>query len=110
MSDDMSPPKHVAQLEFTPTTTIDELVRAAFFVADNIDAPQVQTISPRQVNVYHPADGSMATIRVEARSGAWHGITSQTATDEERAAANKHYDDMAAAAAPPVEQAGPPEG
>jgi len=105
MSDDTSSPE-ARHPDFTPATTIDELVREAFFVADSIDAPQVEAISPRQVNVYHPLDGSMATIRIEHRSGAWNGIRSQTQTDEERAAANKHYDDMKAAAAaalPPAE-------
>jgi hypothetical protein len=97
------------QQEFVPTTatTIDEVLRAAYFVATSIDAPTVEVVNPHVINLHYPADGSLATIKVEARSGAWGGLGPKGTPeyDQER---NEHYDAMAAAAAPPVEPPPPP--
>ena len=89
----------------TPATTIDEILKAAYFVATGIDAPIVDVVNPHVINLHYPADGSLATIRVEGRSGAWGGIAHK-GTPEEDADRNAHYDEMKAAA----ETAPPPEG
>jgi hypothetical protein len=95
------------QQEFVPTTgtTIDEILRAAYFVATSIDAPIVEVVNPHVINMHYPADGSLATIKVEARSGAWGGLAHK-GTPEEDADRNAHYDEMKAAAetAPPPEE------
>jgi hypothetical protein len=86
----------------TPATTIEEVLKAAYFVADGIDAPLVDAVNPHVINLHYPADGSLATIRVEGRSGAWGGIAHK-GTPEEDADRNAHYEEMkAAAAAPPA--------
>jgi hypothetical protein len=56
--------------------------------------------------LHYPADGSLATIKVEARSGAWGGLGPKGTPelDQER---NEHYDAMLAASLPPPP---PPEG
>lgn len=99
---DSSPPEATAFAP-TPATTLDELVKSAFFVADSIDAPAVVAISPTQVNLVYPEDGSLVSVRIEGRPGAWGGIGPLLATDEEKAAANKRYDDAKAVAQAPVE-------
>ena len=99
MSDETSPPEATQQAA-TTATTIDELVKAAYFVATSIDAPTVDTVSPNQVNLYYPADGSLVSIRVESRVGAWGGIAPHGAPEEETAR-NAHYDEMLAANTPP---------
>jgi len=60
------------------------------------------------INLHYPADGSLATVKVEARSGAWGGLAHK-GTPEQDADRNAHYDAMKAAAEapPPVEP--PPE-
>ena len=90
------------QQEFvaTPATTIDEILKAAYFVASGIDAPVIDVVNPHVINMHYPADGSLATIRVEGRSGAWGGIGPKS-TPEDEADRNTHYDEMAAAAAAP---------
>jgi hypothetical protein len=89
----------------TPATTIEEVLKAAYFVADGIDAPVVDAVNPHVINLHYPADGSLATIRVEGRSGAWGGIAHK-GTPEEDADRNEHYNAMKdAAGSPPV----PPE-
>lgn len=91
------------QAEFVPTTatTIDEVVRAAYFVAASIDAPVVEVVNPHVINLHYPADGSLATVKVEARSGAWGGLGIK-GTLEEDAARNARYDELLAASqAPP---------
>lgn len=90
--------------EFVPTTatTIEEVLRAAYFVAAGIDAPVVEVVNPHVINLHYPADGSLATVRIEARSGAWGGIGPK-GTPEYDAERNERYDAMKAAAAPPVE-------
>lgn len=87
------------QQEFAPTvaTTIDEVLKAAYFVATGIDAPVVEVVNPHVINLHYPADGSLATIKVEARSGAWGGLAHK-GTPEEDADRNAHYDEMKAAA------------
>ena len=103
-----SPPEATEQAVFTPATTVDELIKAAFFVAASIDAPVVDAVSPHQLNLHYPADGSLVSIRVEGRPGAWGGIGPH-GTPEDEAVRNEHYDAMAAAAtAPPVEPPPPP--
>ena len=95
------------QQDFAPTTatTIEEVLKAAYFVATGIDAPVVEVVNPHVINLYYPADGSLATIKVEARSGIWGGLAHK-GTPEEDADRNAHYDEMKAAAetAPPPEQ------
>ena len=88
----------------TPATTIDEILKAAYFVATGIDAPIVEIVNPHVINMHFPADGSLATIKVEGRPGAWGGIGPH-GTPEAELDANAHYDEMkaAAAAAPPPE-------
>ena len=103
MSDRLSPPEATEQeVVFTPASTIDELIKAAYFVATGIDAPVVDAISQHQLNLHYPADGSLVSVRVEARPGAWGGVGPH-GTPEDEADRNAHYDVMAAAAAPPVE-------
>ena len=103
MSDRLSPPEATEQaVVFTPASTVDELIKAAYFVAAGIDAPVVDAISQHQLNLHYPADGSLVSVRVEARPGAWGGIGPH-GTPEDETARNEHYDAMAAAAAPPVE-------
>ena len=96
------------QQEFTatPATTIDEILKAAYFVATGIDAPTVEVVNPHVINMHFPADGSLATIKVEARGGAWGGIGPK-GSPEEDTDRNAHYEEMKAAAAPPEP---PPEG
>lgn len=101
--------KSAEQTAFVPTTatTIDEVVRAAYFVATSIDAPVVEVVNPHVINLHYPADGSLATIKVEARGGAWGGLAHK-GTPEQDQERNEHYDAMKAATeAPPVEP--PPE-
>ena len=81
-------------------------MKAAYFVATGIDAPICDVISPHQVNLHFPADGSLVSIRIEGRPGAWGGIGPH-GTPEEETAANAHYDEQAAAASA---SAPPPEG
>ena len=103
MSDRPSPPEATEQAAvFTPASTVDELIKAAYFVAAGIDAPVVDAISQHQLNLHYPADGSLVSVRVEARPGAWGGVGPH-GTPEDETARNEHYDAMAAAAAPPVE-------
>ena len=103
MSDETSPPE-AAQQEFTPATTIDELVKSAYFVAASIDAPEVDAVSSHQINLHYPADGSLVSVRIEGRPGAWGGIGPH-GTPEDETARNEHYDAMKAATeAPPVEE------
>ena len=73
MSDEVSPPEATQQAA-TTATTIDELVKAAYFVATGIDAPTVDTVSPNQINLHYSADGSLVSIRDRVRAGAWGGI------------------------------------
>jgi hypothetical protein len=95
-----------APLVFTPATSIDELIRAAFFVASGIDVPVVDAVDPHRLNLHYSADGSLVTVRIEGRPGAWGGIGPKPVTPEEEADRNQHYDEAkAAASAPPV---GPP--
>ena len=105
MSDEVSPPDATQQAA-TTATTIDELVKAAYFVATSIDAPTVDTVSLNQVNLHYPADGSLVSIRIESRAGVWGGIAPH-GTPEEETARNTHYDEMKAAQQPPPP---PPEG
>ena len=106
MADFPSPPEATKQAVFTPASTVDELIKAAYFVADGIDAPLVDPVSQHHLNLHYPADGSLVSVRVEGRPGAWGGIGPH-GTPEDEAARNEHYDAMKAAAAPPVEP--PPE-
>ena len=95
------------QQDFQPTTatTIEELLKNAYFVADDIDEPVVDSVSPHVINLHYPADGSLATIKVEARSGAWGGIGHKSSPEHD-AERNEHYKAMKDAnAAPEV----PPE-
>jgi hypothetical protein len=108
MSDETSPPEVTEQAAvFTAASTVDELIKAAFFVAASIDAPVVDAVSPHQLNLHYPADGSLVSVRIESRPGAWGGIGPH-GTPEQEQAQNEHYDQMAAAAAPPVEPPPPP--
>jgi hypothetical protein len=100
MFEKASPPEATEQAVFTPASTVDELIKAAYFVAAGIDAPVVDAISQHQINLHYPADGSLVTIRVEGRPGAWGGIGPH-GTPEDEAARNEHYDAMAASVAPP---------
>ena len=95
------------QQAFIPTTatTIDEVLRAAYFVANSIDAPTVEVVNPHVINLHYPADGSLATVKIEARSGAWGGLAHK-GTPEQDAERNEHYDAQKAAAEAP---AVPPE-
>ena len=102
MADFPSPPEATKQAVFTPASTVDELIKAAYFVAASIDAPQVDPVSQHQLNLHYPADGSLISIKIEGRSGAWGGIGPK-GTPEDETARNEHYDAMLAASAPPVE-------
>jgi hypothetical protein len=103
MSERYSPPEVEQQaLVPTPLTTIDELLKAAYFVAASIDAPVCDVVSPNHVNLHFPADGSLFSVKVEGRPGAWGGIGPH-GTPEDEADRNAHYDAMAAAAAAPPE-------
>ena len=103
-----SPPEATEQAAvFTPASTVDELIKVAFFVAASIDAPVVDAVSPHQLNLHYPADGSLVSVKIEGRPGAWGGIGPH-GTPEDEAARNEHYDARKAASAPPVEP--PPEG
>ena len=99
--DDVAPPPTVeAQaLVPTPATTIDELMRAAYYVATGIDAPVCDVISPTHVNLHFPADGSLVSVKIEGRPGAWGGIGPH-GTPEEEAARDAHYDECLAASIP----------
>ena len=59
----------VTQQVFTPASTVDELVKAAYFVATGIDAPEVDAVSPNHLNLHYPADGSLVSVRIEG--SAW---------------------------------------
>jgi hypothetical protein len=105
--DETSPPPEATKQVFTPASTVDELIKTAYFVATSIDVPTVDAVSPHQLNLHYPADGSLVSIRIEGRPGAWGGIGPH-GTPEDESARNEHYDAMlAAATAPPVEP--PPE-
>jgi hypothetical protein len=105
MSDETSPPPEATKQVFTPASTVDELIKTAYFVAASIDVPTVDAVSPHQLNLHYPADGSLVSIRIEGRPGAWGGIGPH-GTPEDETARNEHYDAMKAAAeAPPP----PPE-
>jgi hypothetical protein len=97
-------------LVFTPASSVDELIRAAFFVAASIDTPVVDAVDPHRLNLHYPADGSLVTVRIEARPGLWGGIGPKPSTPEEEAARNQRYDEAKAAAEapPPVEPPPPP--
>ena len=101
MSDDTSPPEATKQAVFTPASTVDELIKAAYFVAEGIDAPLVDPVSQHHLNLHYPADGSLVSVRVEGRPGAWGGIGPH-GTPEDEAARNEHYAAMKAAAEAPV--------
>ena len=102
----LSPPEAEQQaVVFTPASTVDELVRAAFFVAASIDAPVVDAVSPHQLNLHYPVDGSLVSVRIEGRPGAWGGIGPH-GTPEDEAAKNEHYDAMLASVTPPVQREG----
>ena len=110
MADRISPPEATEQAAvFTPASTVDELIKAAFFVATSIDAPLVDVVSPHQLNLHYPADGSLVSVKIEGRAGAWGGIGPH-GTPEDETARNEHYDAMLAAATapPPVEPPPPP--
>jgi hypothetical protein len=66
-----SSPAPKADFVPTPATTLDELVKNAFFLASGIDAPVVEVVNPHAINLHYPLDGSLATVRIEARPGAW---------------------------------------
>ena len=88
--------------EFTLASTIDELIKSAFFVAASIDEPIVDAIDRHRLNLHYPADGSLVTIRIEARAGAWGGIGPLSLSPEEDTDRNARYDEAKAAAeAPP---------
>jgi hypothetical protein len=107
MADDTSPPEATKQAVFTPASTVDELIKAAYFVAEGIDAPVVDPVSQHHLNLHYPADGSLVSVRVEGRPGAWGGIGPH-GTPEDEAARNEHYAAMKAAAAPPPVEPPPP--
>jgi hypothetical protein len=102
---DTPAPEPKAEFVPTPATTIDEMLKAAYFVASGIDAPVVEVVDNHRINLHYPADGSLATVRIEARPGAWGGIGIH-GTPEDEDARNAHYDEMKAAAEapPPVEE------
>lgn len=99
----------VTEVEFTGSTTIDELIKAAFFVAASIDEPLVDAIDRHRLNLHYPADGSLVTIRIEGRAGAWGGIGPLSASPEEDADRNAKYDEAKAAAEAPPPPPPPPE-
>jgi hypothetical protein len=106
MSDISSPPEATEQaVVFTPASTVDELIKAAYFVATGIDAPVVDAISQHQINLHYPADGSLVSVKIEGRPGAWGGIGPH-GTPEDETARNEHYDAMAASVAPPEQRQG----
>jgi hypothetical protein len=109
MADLPSPPEATEQAAvFTPASTLDELVKAAFFVATSIDAPLVDAVSPNHLNLHYPVDGSLVSVRIECRPGAWGGIGPH-GTPEDETARNEHYDvKLAAATAPPPVEPPPP--
>ena len=84
--------------KFTTASTVDELVKAAYFVADEIGEPEVEAVSPTQVNVHYPSDGSMVAVRVEARPGAWGGVSPQPIDDAGKEAKNKAFSEQKKAA------------
>jgi hypothetical protein len=100
--DETSPPPEATKQVFTPASTVDELIKTAYFVAAGIDVPTVDAVSPHQLNLHYPADGSLVSIRIEGRPGAWGGIGPH-GTPEDETARNEHYDAMLAAATAPVE-------
>ena len=99
--DDVAPPPapEVQALVPTPATTIDEMMRAAYYVVTGIDAPVCDVISPNHVNLHFPADGSLVSVKIEGRPGAWGGIGPH-GTPEEEAARDAHYDECLAASIP----------
>lgn len=87
-------PEGEEPLEITGATTIDELVKGAFFVADEIGEPNVNSITPHHISLHYPLDDSTVSIRLEARPGKWGGIHPLVHTDDEREKANKSFDDQ----------------
>jgi hypothetical protein len=103
--DETPAPAPKPQFVPTPATTIEELLKSAYFVASGIDAPVVEVVDNHRINLHYPADGSLATVRIEARPGAWGGIGIH-GTPEDEEARNAYYDEQKAAslAPPPVEE------
>lgn len=92
-------------VELTLGTSIGDLIKNAFFAADSVGEAQVEAISPTQINVYHPLDGSMVTLRLEARTGRWGGISATALSDEEKEALNKRFNEQKAIAEAALEPA-----
>ena len=94
----------------TLDTTIGDLLKEAFFIADSIGEIAVDIITPTHLNVHAFAtDGSLASIRLECRPGKWGGISGLAMTDEDRAAANEKFNAALEANTAPSPEP-PPEG
>lgn len=75
-------------------TPIGDLINRAFFIPEGGTEPEITQISPTQINVHYPDDGSMVVVRIEARQGAWGGVSAVGLTDAGRERAQKHFDNQ----------------
>jgi hypothetical protein len=104
-------PPSVAQeaVTFTLGSTIDELISATFWRAAELGTPVVEAVDAHRVNIHYPSDGSMVTIRLEHRPGAWGGLRQGPLTPEEEDLYNQKFSDALAASLPPPPVEPPPE-
>lgn len=98
--DDAPPVVAPEAVTFTLASTLDELIGASFWRAAELGTPIVEAIDAHRLNVVYPTDGSLVTVRIEARPGAFGGIQQGPLTAEEIAAADQKFSDMLAASIP----------
>ena len=78
--------------EITLATSIGDLVKETYFIADNLGEPVISQVAHNHVSLLYPSDDSMIHIRLESRAGRWAGIGPKHATDQLHEQANKAFD------------------
>lgn len=73
-------------------TSLGDIVHHAFFIPEGGSEPEIAQISPTQINIHYPDDGSMVVVRIEARQGAWGGVSAIGLNDAGKERAQRHFD------------------
>jgi hypothetical protein len=78
--------------EFTTGDSLKDIIGKSFFVADDAEEKELIQIDPRVLQL-HYSDGSIITVRLEARKGEWNAVDALPADDKVRENLNDKYRD-----------------
>jgi hypothetical protein len=67
-----------------------EVAKQVYYVADDSGEPELHRLDDKTYAL-HYEDGSIVTLRLEAKPGRWHSVGPQVFTDETRAELNKRH-------------------